>query len=1617
MGKGLGKKLLSLFMALALALTTLAVPGSWGGIEAYAATKSNTVRRLYLKLPTGTSAGDWAANCWGDSTASVSGATNVRIGGTWGDQQKPSLLAGAPGWAYVDVSGNVTGFQFVKWIIDATDTSTAPTVYDCWDSQIAALDLTEAYYDPAKGKWYKESSCTNEITPPAPAVTSTNLTIHFQNSKNWNKVYSKFGSGGSWSAISGLEYCSNDMGGIIKENEKNAGWYSYKIVKQGGDTVNGLFNNGSWGGDNQTGNFSIPITAETMEVWITYGSGTAINVSSNKPSGWTSGATVSAPVNPADLSAVKSPVINDDGSVTFNYEISAAKLGGNKLCLMGTLTDWDNGKEMTDADGDGVYSITIPDVKPGKYQYKFKYGNTWVTDPANTEQESGNSLLVVEGFLIDCENLAGTGNFDVNAVVTDSVNKDSIVWSIKNRPAGISIEKKADDPTKAVITTTDDAVNGNYTVVANYTDTKGKSQQAEQTVYYTRKAYLYEYEYKSGSKYKGQSDIYTWSNSLAGNTGVKFHEVNGKNIAYITLDDTTTDFGYIVRLPGKWEASESDDREFTDRTLTAYADDRYTKVKGGEGIEVPYLLPSGKTYYDGGIVFAWRDDNRFYNNTMGELSGETVQVVIQDNEGTTTKTENMTYSAKDELFTYKWTNVEDGTYKFYFMVDGTKVEDQYWGGKIEYKKPVLDITAKVSPEAVNYNQNPVVSFTIKDRDTGKDIEVAAITADLTNLGYSGQKVEFQPVSKEGVLYIDRSVAAGTYQVPFTITDLYGNKTEINVDVQVTEKTDSEPSWDESRIYFLLTDRFVDGDTSNNYNVNKAKIESYHGGDFKGLTSKLGYLQDLGINTIWITPIVDNIDNVVNVDLNQYGYHGYWAKDFTKTDEHLGNTADLDKLIDEAEKRGIKVMVDIVVNHAGYGMENSSNFAGMIRPKEEAVESDFILQWQGDLPDFKTEEEAIRAKLIAWQTAWVNHTTPSGNRIAYFRVDTVKHVEHDTWQDLKTSLASVNPAFKMIGEYYGAGVSNTGDYLGNGQMDALLDFDFKGTARSFVNGNIDSVESTLENRNARLSNSFTMGQFLGSHDEDGFLYSVGNDTSKMKVAAALQITAKGIPIVYYGEEINLTGPNDFGNQNNNRYDMQFDNLTDDQTAMLNHYKKLLAARAMYSNIFATGTRAKVTGSDSSGYLVFKRSAGGKNVYVGLNTTDAEKQVTFNVSETGLTNVYSGEDVNVSGGSVTVKIPASSDGGTVILAEGRTLTGVSFQGPAKTSYYVGEELNTDGITVTGIYDSTVKVPISTGYTVDDSEYDKTKTGTYTITVTYGDYSQEFQVTVSERPQSSGGSSDSTASDVQVTVHPDGSVTETRTWNTQNEAGNEVSNTMITEKDAQDKITESRKISVIADAVGTITVTVVKDAGDKITSAGAEVTIAGKQGKTNITGTIPGSAVSQITSAAGTTDADITVTVLADKKSYTVTVNAANLTAGTELVVVAVDKKTGKYVLVNAKTYKVIADGSVKLALPAGANYELVTEKQAAKIEKEILKTVKLKNSSVTIKNGKSKKVQLSSKLDMQNVSKITYTSSKKSVATVSSKGKIKAKKAGTVTIKVKVTLKNGTTKTLKLKVKVK
>ena len=184
--------------------------------------------------------------------------------------------------------------------------------------------------------------------------------------------------------------------------------------------------------------------------------------------------------------------------------------------------------------------------------------------------------------------------------------------------------------------------------------------------------------------------------------------------------------------------------------------------------------------------------------------------------------------------------------------------------------------------------------------------------------------------------------SSTFKNGQTVKDFYSGQTQKVANGKVTMQPDpasggillledadakaSEFSWDNASVYFIMTDRFNNGDTSNDYPLNrkadgKQEIGTFQGGDFSGITAKLDYIKDLGMNAIWVTPIVEQIHGFVGGgdkgSFPFYGYHGYWALDFTKIDPNLGSEEDFGRFVDEAHKRGIRVLVDVVVNHVGY----------------------------------------------------------------------------------------------------------------------------------------------------------------------------------------------------------------------------------------------------------------------------------------------------------------------------------------------------------------------------------------------------------------------------------------------------------------------------------------------------------------------------------------------------------------------------------------------------------------------------------------------------------------------------------------------------------------------------
>lgn len=901
---------------------------------------------------------------------------------------------------------------------------------------------------------------------------------------------------------------------------------------------------------------------------------------------------------------------------TINDTITTVALVGTIQTALGGPADWDPAgdiAEMHDVDEDGIYMFQAF-LPTGNYEYKVALNGAWGGDYPNPNitlavPEGGSTVL----FLVDNE----------NKVVKDSIN---------------------DTPT----------------AVQRYI----------------------EFKYVRGDEDYTDWNLWVWG------TGKKDDQINftefrdGIAIAKIYLSSTASNIGFVIRKGSGWDTKDYDGDRYIDTTGQVV-----TKVTAYSGQAELAIVPrvTAPINNEGSITFFYRDENLYQQNLMHTLA--------EGDNGVKVKFDGieyqMQYNSQNEYFEYTVEGVDCGVYEYTYIVtkDGETVEipdpmNEVDGvSKIVYIRPTATIETSVAPDKITYNENAVLSVDVElSQGTVKEIY-----ADLTSLGGNVKTYIDTKINALSIAVKD-SVATGIKEIPITVVDEYGNSHPSSASVEVLPRASSgdlDFDWDEARIYFLLTDRFNDGDPSNNdpnnENYSTDDPGTYYGGDFQGIIDKLDYLDGLGINTIWISPIVDNINYNVRTgeEISYYGYHGYWAKDFTKIEEHFGDLNTFKELIDKAHDKGIKIMVDVVLNHTGYGLKASDaaggsgitnyptdddrlRFDGMLRTE---FESGDIKSELAGLPDFKTEDEAIRAQIIAWQVDWLNKArTDRGDTIDYFRVDTVKHVDDTTWKAFKNELTNAKPDFKMIGEWFGAGVNNTAGQLQTGQMDSLLDFEFNDIAAKFVNGKINEANTYLQERNRKLNNTAILGQFLSSHDEDGFLnVTLEGDAGKMKVAAALQITSKGQPVIYYGEEIGLSGVNNYPYYDN-RYVTPWNDIETDPVMkdFLNHYQKLLNIRADNSKVFSKGTSTKVAGGDSEGYLVVRRTYEDKEIYVALNTraeTANNVEIAVAVPDGSVfKDEYNGSTYTVENGKIVISIPSKDQGGTAILTTDASSVGV-------------------------------------------------------------------------------------------------------------------------------------------------------------------------------------------------------------------------------------------------------------------------------------------------------------------------------------------------------------------------
>jgi glycosidase len=369
------------------------------------------------------------------------------------------------------------------------------------------------------------------------------------------------------------------------------------------------------------------------------------------------------------------------------------------------------------------------------------------------------------------------------------------------------------------------------------------------------------------------------------------------------------------------------------------------------------------------------------------------------------------------------------------------------------------------------------------------------------------------------------------------------------------------------IYQVVTDRFFDGDATNNnpaqssglYDATKTNWRLYWGGDLAGLQQKMSYIKSLGATAIWISPPVDNLNlNIPDGQGNPTAaYHGYAARDFKRVEEHFGNSNNawtaFDSFTSAAHSNGIKVIVDFAPNHSNAA--NAGEFGSLYdngtflaacnndpngifhhNPDIGDFNDRYQLQYYTleGLCDLNQENDTTDAYLKAAMQQLQQHGVDG------FRIDAVKHVTWG-WEYSMANAAFTNAGSFLFGEWFQGG---TGDTLyhdsykfANKSGISLLDFPLENAIRDvFANGNgFSEIDNTLAAEDTNFTWQNDLVTFFDSHDLPRLL-SVNNNTNRLHEALAFVLASRGIPVIYYGDEQYLHNDTNGGGDPYNRNQM-------------------------------------------------------------------------------------------------------------------------------------------------------------------------------------------------------------------------------------------------------------------------------------------------------------------------------------------------------------------------------------------------------------------------------------------------------------------------------------------------
>lgn len=419
----------------------------------------------------------------------------------------------------------------------------------------------------------------------------------------------------------------------------------------------------------------------------------------------------------------------------------------------------------------------------------------------------------------------------------------------------------------------------------------------------------------------------------------------------------------------------------------------------------------------------------------------------------------------------------------------------------------------------------------------------------------------------------------------------------------------ESKWlQESIVYQIFPDRFCNGDKDNDPENTKAwgsevDRNSLFGGDIKGITEKLDYLKELGINLIYLTPIFKSITN-----------HKYNTTDYFDIDPQFGSIETVKELVEECHKSGIKIIFDAVFNHSGSDFfafkdllknQEKSQYKHWYFPDEYPVSIEKInyytfAEGAANMPKLNTNNPEVKEYLLGVGEYWIKEIGIDG-----WRLDVSDEVDHHFWKAFRERIKMINKDAIIIGEIQ----HEASAFLRGDEMDSIMNYPFKGgMVDFFANKTIDAVKfDNILTKNRTIYMDSIVRQMLnliGSHDTKRFLSECSEDVIRMKLAIAFQFTYMGVPYIYYGDEVGMAGGDDPESRGCMIWDEEKRNKE-----LLEFYKKMISIRKE-NKVLTYGDYRNLCLKDN--IIVFERSWGSESIITAINNGNEKAEISIDLS---------------------------------------------------------------------------------------------------------------------------------------------------------------------------------------------------------------------------------------------------------------------------------------------------------------------------------------------------------------------------------------------------------------------